>query len=296
MQAKALEEHFCSGRLVTSVRRLPLDAWKDESSALPSTLFEVQGVWETADGEQSPFCLYAENVVLATGAYDCPGRLGVEGEEPPMVFHTIGDLERALRERHLGPSSDPLLVVGAGLTAADAVLLAHRGSVPILHTFRRAVRDSALVFNQLPPLMFPEYHKVYDMMSQQPLTGGGSYRGYTSLPGHCVLRFHPGGTAMLEEGATGKKRVVSISLALVLIGSNPNLSFLPDGGRGLALDPGQPVNAKSNPIDTDSFSYECVHEQGLYALGPLAGDGFVRFLQGGALGVASSLMKKQGLL
>ncbi|XP_023682864.2 oxidative stress-induced growth inhibitor 1-like [Paramormyrops kingsleyae] len=296
VQAKSLQEHFCSGRRVTSVRRLPLDAWKDESSAPPSTLFEVQGVWETANGEQSPFCLYAENVVLATGAYDCPRRLGVEGEDPSMVFHTIGDLERALRERHLGPSSDPLLVVGAGLTAADAVLLAHRGSVPILHTFRRAVRDSALVFNQLPPLMFPEYHKVYDMMSQQPLAGGGSYRGYTSLPGHRVLRFHSGGTATLEEGATGKKRVVSISLALVLIGSNPNLSFLPDGGRGLALDPGQSVNAKRNPIDTDSFSYECVQEQGLYALGPLAGDGFVRFLQGGALGVATSLMKKQGLV
>uniref|UniRef100_A0A8C9RZF3 Oxidative stress induced growth inhibitor 1 n=1 Tax=Scleropages formosus TaxID=113540 RepID=A0A8C9RZF3_SCLFO len=305
VQAKSLQQNFCSGMLVTSVRLL----WRDETGAWNTVtewgmgaadpsgmLFEVQGVEDVQGSRQRPFRVFARTVVLATGTYDCPARLGVEGEDLPNVFHTIGDLERKLQARQLGPDSDPLLVVGAGLTAADAVLLAQRSGVPIVHAFRRAVHDSTLVFNQLPALMFPEYHKVHDMMACQPLTSSGPYRGYTSLPCHRVLCFHPSGKITLEDcggkGSKRERRIFDISMAIVLIGSNPDLSFLPDGGRGLALNPCQPVSAKRNPLDTDPFSYESTRQPGLYALGPLAGDGFVRFLQGGALGVTSSLMKK----
>ncbi|XP_036400080.1 oxidative stress-induced growth inhibitor 1-like [Megalops cyprinoides] len=297
VEAKGLKEHFRSGARVTSVRPLTPSMLGGEGlSVEPHTLYQVQGVREDKEGEGGAFCLYARNVVLATGTYDCPSRLGVGGEDLPYVFHTVADLERAIRAGRLRPDSHPLLVVGAGLTAADAVLLAHGRGVPLLHAFRRDVRDSALVFNQLPELMFPEYHKVHDMMRSQALTSGGRYAGYTSLPQHRVLGFSPNGKCILQEvgGGERKRRVFQVSMALVLIGSNPNLSFLPDEGRGLALDPLQPVSAKRNPLDTDPFTYEVTQQPGLYALGPLAGDGFVRFLQGGALGVAASLMRKRG--
>ena len=33
--------------------------------------------------------------------------------------------------------------------------------------------------------------------------------------------------------------------------------------------------------------------RGLYAMGPLVGDNFVRFLQGGALGITSHILRKR---
>ncbi|KAJ8339713.1 hypothetical protein SKAU_G00343460 [Synaphobranchus kaupii] len=294
VEVKGLQEHFRCGALVTSVRPLPAGVEDPcgEPGGPTSTLYEIRGEREETGGGRSPFCLYARNVVLATGTYDRPTRLGVEGEELPFVSHTVGDLEGALRARRLGPGSEPLLVVGAGLTAADAVLLGRGAGVPVLHAFRRGARDPGLVFHQLPAIMFPEYHKVHDMMRAPE---GGAYPGYAGLPLHRVLGFAPGGDCALQEAGSGKVLSVRVSMALVLIGSNPNLSFLEDEGRGLALDAKQPVSARRNPLDTDPFTYEIAQRPGLYALGPLVGDGFVRFLQGGVLGVATSLFRKTDL-
>jgi thioredoxin reductase len=90
----------------------------------------------------------------------------------------------------------------------------------------------------------------------------------------------------------GNEQVFGTSLVLVLIGSHPDLSFLPGAGADLAMDPEQPLSAKRNPIDVDPFTYQTTRQEGLYAVGPLAGDNFVRFVQGGALAVAGSLMRK----
>lgn len=110
--------------------------------------------------EQVPFSVMAHNVVLATGTHDIPARLGVEGESLPYVCHSFWELEMAISRGELHQSSDPVLVVGAGLTAADAVLAAHHLTTPVYHVFRRSVTDSGLIFNQLPKLLYPEYHKV----------------------------------------------------------------------------------------------------------------------------------------
>lgn len=110
--------------------------------------------------EEVPFSMLAHNVVLATGTHDIPARLGVEGESLPFVCHSFWELEAAISRGELNQSSDPVLVVGAGLTAADAVLAAHHLNTPVYHAFRRSVTDPGLIFNQLPKLLYPEYHKV----------------------------------------------------------------------------------------------------------------------------------------
>lgn len=110
--------------------------------------------------EEVPFSLLAHNVVLATGTHDIPARLSVEGESLPFICHSFWELEAAISRGELDQSSDPVLVVGAGLTAADAVLAAHHLNTPVYHVFRRSVTDPGLIFNQLPKLLYPEYHKV----------------------------------------------------------------------------------------------------------------------------------------
>lgn len=110
--------------------------------------------------QEMPFSILAHNVVLATGTHDIPARLGVEGESLPFVYHSFWELEAAISRGELDQASDPVLVVGAGLTAADAVLAAHHLNTPVCHVFRRSVTDPGLIFNQLPKLLYPEYHKV----------------------------------------------------------------------------------------------------------------------------------------
>jgi hypothetical protein len=55
------------------------------------------------------------------------------------------------------PCCDPVLIVGAGLSAADAVIAARFWSLPILHVFRK---KAGALGKQLPENMYPEYHKV----------------------------------------------------------------------------------------------------------------------------------------
>uniref|UniRef100_A0A667Y193 Oxidative stress induced growth inhibitor 1 n=1 Tax=Myripristis murdjan TaxID=586833 RepID=A0A667Y193_9TELE len=276
--------------------------------------------------EEVPFSLLAHSVVLATGTHDIPARLGVEGESLPFVCHSFWELENAISRGELDQSSDPVLVVGAGLTAADAVLAAHHLNTPVYHAFRRSVTDPGLIFNQLPKLLYPEYHKVHQMMTQQqhrpspapqdqagdllhPSTppsptsspsssptsssSSSSYPGYLSFPRHRVVAFRPDRKCVLESDS-GQRTVVQVSMALVLIGAHPNLSFLPENGRPLGVNPDEPISCRRNPIEVDPFTCGVVSADGpgMYAMGPLVGENFVRFLKGGALAIAYISGKK----
>jgi hypothetical protein len=55
------------------------------------------------------------------------------------------------------PRCDPVLIVGAGLSAADGVLAARFRSLPIVHVFRK---KAGTLVRELPENMYPEYHKV----------------------------------------------------------------------------------------------------------------------------------------
>nr|XP_012593912.1 oxidative stress-induced growth inhibitor 1 [Microcebus murinus]XP_012593913.1 oxidative stress-induced growth inhibitor 1 [Microcebus murinus]XP_012593914.1 oxidative stress-induced growth inhibitor 1 [Microcebus murinus] len=280
---KGLGHNFVSGAVVTAV------AWATQE---PGPLFQVSGFLAARDGSQQPFSLWARNVVLATGTFDSPARLGVPGEALPFVHHELSALEAATRAGAVTPASDPVLIIGAGLSAADAVLYARHYNLPVIHAFRRPVDDPGLVFNQLPKMLYPEYHKVHQMMRERSILSPSPYEGYRSLPGHRLLLFKDDRQAVFRDPEGGEK-VFCVSLVLVLIGSHPDLSFLPGAGADLAVDPGQPLSAKRNPVDVDPFTYESTRRAGLYAVGPLAGDNFVRFVQGGALAVASSLRRKE---
>lgn len=288
---KDLGRNFVSGAVVTAVE------WGTPESGgsggrEPSPLFQVSGFVTTEDRSRRPFSLCARNVVLATGTSDSPARLGIPGEALPFVHYELAALEAAVRAGAVTPASDPVLIVGAGLSAADAVLSARHCNIPVIHTFRRPVDDPGLVFNQLPKMLYPEYHKVHQMMREQSILSRSPYGGYLSLPEHRLLLFKADRQAVFRD-RDGLQKVFGVALVLVLIGSHPDLSFLPGAGADLAMDPDQPLSAKRNPIDVDPFTYQSTRQEGLYAVGPLAGDNFVRFVQGGALAVASSLLRKE---
>ncbi|KAM9165996.1 oxidative stress-induced growth inhibitor 2 isoform 2-T2 [Pangshura tecta] len=266
---------------------------QDVQTSLIKRNWEVRGYQRTTDGSQVPFCLFAENVALATGTFDSPGRLQVEGEEFPFVFHSMSDFGAAISKGKLRGKVDPVLIVGAGLSAADAVLCAYNNNIPVIHVFRRRVTDPSLIFKQLPKKLYPEYHKVYHMMcTQSHAVDSNLHSAYTSFPEHRVLSFKPDMKCVLQS-ASGLKKIFKFSVALVLIGSHPNLFFLKDHGQGIGHNPNQPITCKGNPIEIDPYTYECTKEANLFALGPLVGDNFVRFLKGGALSIARCLATRQ---
>lgn len=104
------------------------------------------------------------------------------------VKSLIADESTADEQEH------PVLVVGAGLSAADAIMAARFRGIPVLHAFRNSTnewgKETAVKINSsydrlqwLPSAIYPEYHKVYEMMAD----GGTNYPLYKSLPGYTLV-------------------------------------------------------------------------------------------------------------
>lgn len=62
-----------------------------------------------------------------------------------------------------------------------------------------------------------------------------------------------------------------------------------DSGIGFGEDPQKPVDCKNNPIAVDKFTNELINHDGIFAMGPLVGDNFVRFIAGGALSISAHI-------
>ncbi|XP_076358161.1 oxidative stress-induced growth inhibitor 2-like [Tachypleus tridentatus] len=292
-----LGDFFVNYATVTSVQQVGTDC--DGEKLNPGVnqlypLWEVQGekveqCQDTGEMKTVDFGYITPHVVLATGNSDQPNHLCVPGENQPFVIHSLLHLERLLLRGHLTPESGTLLIVGAGLSAADAVIAARFHGISVAHVFRRCVDDPELIFNKLPQNMYPEYHKVNQMMADQ----SNSYGGYKCYQAHRVTAIHSNHEVVLESINCGNKCIVHAVYVLVLIGMHPDLSFMPNSGNNIGVLSSKSVNCKTNPIDIHSFTHETVCHPGIFALGPLVGDNFVRFSQGGALAITSYLHKKR---
>jgi len=303
-----LTENFVSGVKVTSVERLaPLKRYSmfdsDEDDDVPCSpsgrsgpnLWEVKGVRMPSGkcvSAGEPFRIHASNVVLAVGTEGTPRTLDVPGEDLKFVHSRMYELAQFLA----GPEASaakkrslPVMVVGSGLTAADAILLLTQRGIPVIHVYRRATKDPHIILNQLPTSMYPDYSKVRKLM-QGGVTDNKSY--YMSYPKHRVVEIRDSHECLLQQVAGGYTTVL-VSHVFVLIGSQPDLSFLKGVSlKNLGVETNEDIDSKHNPLDVNPYTYESIHESGLYAVGPLAGDNFVRFGTGGALGVLSSLSKQ----
>lgn len=244
---------------------------------------------ETYDLKTKSMTTYTCNsLVLATGSSDIPNRLQLSEvqEDPTWLLHDLRSLEIEL-DLYLqqNPSNQsPVLIVGAGLSAADAVIATRARNIPVIHVFRNKTADFG---KQLPENMYPEYHKVHQMMQD----GGSTYPLYTALPEYKLTSVSTNSRTVILTSSTGKVEELEVSFAVVLIGSRPNLSFLPEEF-DLGVKKQEPIDCKNNTVDINKLNHEVKRFENLYALGPLAGDNFVRFLPGGALAITKDLYKK----
>ncbi|CAH1780134.1 unnamed protein product [Owenia fusiformis] len=291
-----LEKYFQNNTIVTSVQRVvnrdehEIDSESGEvmSSSCNGQIWEVRG-YHLNEEMCMGFCYRSRNVVIATGTYDIPNKLGLPGEnQHEYILHSIAELEKVIESGELRPDSSPLAVVGAGLSAADGILTAKSMGIPVKHICRRHCDDPMLIYNKLPSALYPEYHQVLRMMKNEE-----KHEGYECFPKHRILDLMQDNKILISGDGSPCDRILEVSYLLVLIGSRPDLSFLPNEGKDLGIVPNCAIHCKHNPIDVDPYSYQSVHEPGLFAMGPIVGDNFVRFLRGGALGIASTLYKNQ---
>jgi len=302
IESQGLQQYFKDNHTVTSVQRVyhlknKVDSESGEVEPCCRNIrgnhthcWEVRGHHTVYNDLGDPvsrrdFCFIAPHVVLATGAYDIPNRLGVEGENAYFVSHSLDEFEKALNSSELNSQSDPVLVVGAGLSAADCILMALEMQVPVIHVFRRGASDPSLIFSKLPKAMYPEYHHIHGLMKGKEIN-----ELYRPVPRHNVIE-------ILDQKVligTKKRDVVTtcdVSCVAIMIGSRADLGFLPKEGKDLGIVPDWYIDSKHNVIDVDAFSYQSNHEPQMFAMGPLVGDSFVRFGIGGALGIANHLTK-----
>ncbi|GFT07326.1 oxidative stress-induced growth inhibitor 1 [Nephila pilipes] len=285
VQSQGLSSFFVNNTVVTSIAPVPTEA---ANGLGYKHLWKINGYVYNSSNLSIPkrsFNYVSPHVVLATGNSDQPNKLNVEGQDLPFVLHSLADFERIVLKNRLLPNSDSLVIVGAGLSAADAVIAARFYGIPIIHVFRRSVNDPDLIFNKLPQDIYPEYHKVHQMMKD---SNHVHYEGYKAFPCSKIHSIKPDGTVIITSCENENISVCKVTYVLVLIGRHPDMSFLSNDLK-LGIHPERPINCKNNPVDINLYTHESISYPGLYAVGPLVGDNFVRFVQGGCFAVASHI-------
>jgi hypothetical protein len=182
VKQKNLDKYLLNNATVTSVRRICCSKQIGQANTTPcnsqssgtQTCWEVTGIIDKRDrkkasslthkGDLMEFRYFCKHLIMANGATDLHNELHVKGEKSRFVLKSLKELEDKIKEDLPRLLKDPLLIVGSGLSAADAILLAQKHHIRIVHVIRRSVNDSNLVFNKLPKKVYPEYTRVYEQM------------------------------------------------------------------------------------------------------------------------------------
>lgn len=250
-----------------------------ESSACTHDGWVLRGVVE------SPLCsnrlsiqINAASVIAATGVFDVARSIKFDaalGDAHDLVVHAYGKIKDAL-----SPEA-AVVVVGGGLSAADAVLdMLARGN-RVYHVFR----SPAGVLDRLPASEYPEYARLAVRMTE------GAAGGYTPLPGYHVERVAASegssqGCEVALRGPSGDAQVLSARHVLVSVGSEASLAFLPE-----EIVRGEPAPRAARPIQVDPATSQWPGTSTLFAVGSLAGGQFVRFMVGSCAAAVSTLFR-----
>lgn len=254
--------------------------WKLKAKRVKPEVYKTQ---VQVDSTSENIVIKARNVVLACGL-GAPSKLGVPGEDLPYVMDFLQFQERMEHIKSLG---QPVAVIGAGMSGADTALLCLENNIPLYHIFKQTADDDNLMVVNLTPGMYQEYHYLARLMK-----GKQKSSIYTPFSQHQVKAFHDNGRCVLLNLKDSTSVEINVCGVIVMVGYEADLNFLPeDIKKLLPLDPKKPVHNKRNTLDVDMYSFRSDAFPTLYALGPLTGDNFVRFVFGSALGTAQSILK-----
>lgn len=274
-----LQRYFRSSAIVTSVRRLSSDQVSPCSEGCTQ-----KAVWCVSgydSREERPFRYTCGRVVLASGANDIPNRLA--GISLPGAIYNLSKLDAALSRISGALRSEsfpPALVIGSGLSAADALVSTQEAGLPALHVYK----PTATALRGLSAALYPEYHHIYKMMQEGPSV---HHSNYFALPEHALLEVtlldredtSPDMNAGLSNDILTLKRVklvnlvtneiveMTVSLLTILVGSKPDLHFLP-GNLDLNFidntDDKENITESINVTDKNDICIKCHYNNQLF--------------------------------
>ena len=242
----------------------------------------VRGDGRGTDGD---VIIRAKNLVLA-GGLGLPRKLGVAGEERDYVI-SLKLFQSKLES--IKQSGGRVLVVGAGMSGADLVLQCMKEHVPCYHVFKQRPDDRRLLVAGMEPGIYQEYHYLSRLMK-----GVETNDLYTPFSQHSVKEFKENGECLLADLKTDTLTSVKVTQAIVMVGYTADLDFLPEDVRVHLLSDNMHLVHSKNPLDVDLYSFRNDVFPNLYAIGPLTGDNFVRFVFGSGLGCAQNILYNVG--
>ncbi|KAJ5578780.1 uncharacterized protein N7459_007744 [Penicillium hispanicum] len=264
---------------------------------------ELTGISRTANGFYiRSHNLYCKRLVLASGIFT-------------EVLPPVPVLRPLLQTK--STSSVPLLVIGSGFSAADAVISASPNQ-KILHVFKWAPQDRPSPLRSCHQQAYPEYAGVYRLMKKAALTVG-------SVGKHQRPKYRRGtSTAFLEsrnweevyEGVSnveitdvelqnnlalvtfcrtdGSTFTRSVGGLIYAAGRRGTLAYLDDELRYEVLGPHDP---KGPVVSGQTLRAKAIENlevaPGVYIIGSLTGDSLVRFAHGGCVYTARHLIGDQ---
>lgn len=245
----------------------------------------LRGFQSPTNGRVKNVRIFSHKLVLACGVHGNPRCLDVPGEED-VEFLTYALPEFSEICSHV-VGTGTVLIVGAGLSAADAVLLALKTGAKVVHVFERDPDDQKLIFSRMSKEVYPGYYYVYRLMQERETNPNYVCRALSQIT-------HLQNSGVTITSADGKsERWDNVKLGGVFLGSNAELGFLPEKllAKLGSTSGGGVINAKHNPVAVDPVSFVTEASSSLYAIGSLVGDNFVRFGVGSALGTAQHIIK-----
>lgn len=236
------------------------------------------------------FVVYAYNVVLVIGN-SILKVLGIFGENLLFVYYKMDVIDR-----YLGELSEFVFlmefcfVVGVGLLVVDCVLVFRNKGVFVIYVVRRNGNDFKIIYNQLLGVVYLEYYKVGQMIKGDVITVYGKDVLYIVYIKIIFVEIRKDKECILKkvDGILFKQKVLNV---FVLIGVMLDFLFLYGIG-GFGVNFVKNIDSKENLIYINFFSYEVVNEFGLFVVGFLIGDNFVRFGIGGVLGIVNYFMRE----
>lgn len=175
----------------------------------------------------------AKNVVIATGYYDNPNELGIEGENLPNVFHYFKEAHPYFRKK--------VVIIGGKNSSVDAALELERAGASVTVVYRGAEYSSSV-----KPWILP---------------------GFDSLvqSGEIAMHFNANVVAITDSSVTidkeGERFELDNDYVFAMIGYHPDHDFMKSIGISIDDDSGCPV------FDEETMESNV---EGLYIAGVIA--------------------------